>query len=105
MISLQPWIILHDSTFNSQNPDIGKYMGYGELTVAFKFYNNVISFQSRNAIESGFKRAGNSLNWTFPMTDYLKGEVQVFSGYGQSLIEYNHRTNSVGVGVAFSNWI
>jgi len=35
----------------------------------------------------------------------VKGYVQVFSGYGQSLIDYNRYTNGVGIGFALSDWI
>ncbi|MFN7095894.1 MAG: phospholipase A, partial [Burkholderiales bacterium] len=26
-------------------------------------------------------------------------------GYGQSMIEYNHYTNSIGIGIALNDWI
>jgi phospholipase A1 len=64
-----------------------------------------LTLETRNMIESGGRRSGTTVSWSFPMTKYLKGYVQVFSGYGQSLIEYNHRTNSVGMGIALSNWV
>lgn len=105
IIGVKPWIIFRDSTFERQNPDMGNYLGYEEIVVAYKHGNQVFSLETRNFIESGGRRSGNTLSWSFPLTKYLKGYVQAFSGYGQSLIEYNHRTNSVGVGIALSNWV
>jgi phospholipase A1 len=105
MVSLKPWLILHDHTYNRYNPDIGKFMGYGQATVAYKYNHQVLSVEARNFIESGGTRATTTLTWSFPLTKQWNGYIQVFSGYGQSLIEYNHRTNSVGVGIALSNWI
>lgn len=105
VVGIKPWIIFHDSTYDRQNPNMSTYMGYEEFFIAYKFANQVLSLESRNLIESGGRRSGNILSWSFPMTKYLKGYVQVFSGYGQSLIEYNHRTNSIGVGIALSNWV
>jgi phospholipase A1 len=35
----------------------------------------------------------------------MKGYVQFFNGYGQNLIEYNHRTAAIGIGFAFSDWL
>lgn len=102
MISVKPWYVL--STY-STNKNIANYLGYGRLLVAYKFHQHVVSLQAYNVIESGGKRAGTELTWSFPLTSYIKGYVQAFSGYGQSLIEYDHRTNSIGLGVALSDWI
>ena len=105
MVSLKPWIIFHDSTFKKHNPNMGYYMGHGQLLVAYKYYHQVISLSTHNFVESGGRRAGMELNWSFPLTQYLNGFFDFYTGYGQSLIEYNHRTNGVGVGFALSNWI
>ena len=104
LVTVKPWLIFHDNTYQRQNPDMEKYLGYGEIIIAYKYYNQVFSFETQNLLESGGKRSGNILSWSFPLTSYIKGYVQVFSGYGQSLIEYNHRTNSFGLGIALSNW-
>ena len=43
--------------------------------------------------------------WTYPIFDDhpngLRWFVQGFSGYGETLTDYNFRQSSVGVGVAF----
>jgi phospholipase A1/A2 len=104
MIAVKPWIIFRDSTYERQNPDMAKYLGYEQVVIALKYKASVISLETRN-FAHGFHRSGNTLSMSFPVTKYLNGYVQVFSGYGQSLIEYNHRTNSVGVGISLSNWV
>lgn len=103
MIDFKPWFILHDQ---QHNPHIGYYLGYEQLIVSYKFGNNqVVSLNTRNLLESGGTRGSAELTWSFPITPYLKGFTQVFSGYGQSLMEYNHRTTSAGVGVALNDWV
>ncbi len=105
VVAVIPWIIFRDSTYERQNPDMYKYLGYEKFIIAYKYYNQVLAFEGENIIESGGRRAGMTLSYSFPLTKYLKGYAQVFSGYGQSLIEYNHRTNSFGLGIALSNWL
>ena len=60
---------------------------------------------SRNNITSLFRRGAVELTWSFPIQKYVKGYVQAFSGYGQSLIEYDHYTDSIGIGIALSDVI
>jgi len=107
LISLKPWfLVFKNDSSDIHNPDIADYLGYGRILLAYKIRRQTFSFMMRNAFESGFKRGAVELTWTFPLFHTkLKGMVQFFSGYGQSLIEYNHYTNSAGVGIALSDWI
>lgn len=105
MFGIKPWYIFQDSTYIRQNPNMASYMGHGSILITYKYYNQVLSLEARNLIEGGGNRMGSTFSWSFPLTSYLKGYVQIFSGYGQSLIEYNHRTNSIGVGIALSDWL
>jgi len=34
----------------------------------------------------------------------LKFQVQLSSGYGETLIDYNHRQATIGAGVSFGDW-
>jgi len=102
MVSIRPWYVVSK---NSNNNDISQFLGYGQATVAYKHHNQIFSIAARNVLESHGRRATTELTWSFPLTPYIKGYVEVFSGYGQSLIEYNHRTNSAGVGIALSDWL
>jgi phospholipase A1 len=105
MISIKPWLIIQDHTYKRSNPDIGKYLGYGQIILGFKHNRQTISLSLHNIIESGGRRATAEFNWSFPINTYLKGYAQVFTGYGQSLVEYNHRTMGAGIGLAFNDWI
>jgi len=105
MVSVKPWFVINDSTLRRYNPDIVSYLGHGQILVAYKYYRQGFSVQARSFLEHGGERTTGEFTWSFPITPYLNGYLQVFSGYGQSLIEYDHRTNSVGVGIALSNWV
>lgn len=105
LISVKPWLVIHDAAYQKYNPNLTNYLGYGQITVAFKYYREVVALQTHNLVEQGGRHATVELTWSFPITQYLNGYVDLFSGYGQSLIEYNHHTNSAGIGIALSNWI
>ena len=105
MVSVKPWFIFQDQSLRDHNPNIGSYLGYMQVILAYKYNANVINLRTYGLGVHGGRRTSAELSYSFPLTAYINGYVQVFSGYGQSLIEYNHRTNSVGVGIALSNWI
>ena len=53
-------------------------------------------------IESGMKRGAVEVDYTIPLLNNMSMMLQYFNGYGQSLIEYNHRTQSVGIGFSLA---
>ncbi|MDF2939434.1 MAG: phospholipase [Gammaproteobacteria bacterium] len=105
MVTVKPWYVFHDSTYERDNPDMTRYMGHGDIVAAYKYNTQVFSLTLRNEAESGFSRGAEMLTWSFPISRRLRAYVQLYSGYGQSLIEYNHYTNGAGVGVSLSDWL
>lgn len=101
LAGIKVWdIIFRAESSDLHNPDIGDYMGYGELYGAYNFFKDYqISMMLRS-----IKYPTTEINFSFPIYGVLKGYLQFFSGYGQSLIEYNHHTNAIGIGVTINSW-
>lgn len=104
---IKPWLWLKSDREDSDNPDITEYLGHGEMRLAYARHGHVFSMMSRNNLESGFDRGAVELAWSFPVFGYpyLKGYVQYFYGYGESLIDYNQRVNRIGVGISLTDWL
>lgn len=106
LISIKPWILIFKAESSTlHNPNISHYLGNGRVVIAYQFAHQELSLMFRNAAESGFSRGALEVGYEFPIYGKINGYLQFFSGYGQSLIEYDHYTNSVGVGVILSNWV
>ena len=105
LVSLRPWVRIPESTDDDDNPDLTDYLGHGELRFAYKYKENVFSLMSRNNLESGFSKGAVEVGWSFPIPSYpyLKGYIQYFSGYGESLIDYDRYVSRIGIGLLFSD--
>jgi phospholipase A1 len=81
------------------------YMGRGDLHIVRKDGEQEFALMLRHSLKGGDRSHGAvQLDWTFPVQKNLRGYVQVFDGYGESLIDYNHRATYVGVGISLLNW-
>lgn len=97
------WARLDPGADKDDNPDIMHYMGYGDLRIAYQF-NNKHALSSTLRYNPKHSKGAVQLNYTFPIKGNLKGYVQGFYGYGESLIDYNHKQKGIGLGVMFNGW-
>jgi len=106
-IGFKAWARIKENIADDDNRDITDYLGHSELNLAYKYKKHTFSLMSRNNIESGFDRGAVELGWSFPLGSSrdLKGYVQIFSGYGESLIDYNRSVNRIGIGVVLADWL
>ena len=104
VVGLRVWALIFEAqSADIYNPNIEDYMGHERILLAYKFKDNTFAFTARNLEKP--EHAAYELTWSHPLTDYLSIYAQGFSGYGQSLIEYDHFTNSAGIGLAINDWI
>ena len=87
------------------NPDIHKYMGYFEMSGIWHDDEYELGVEVRNNVGSGasHSRGAVQVDFTFPLWGRVRGYAQLFNGYGQSLIDYNHNVTSAGVGFLLSD--
>ncbi|GKW17748.1 phospholipase A [Pectobacterium carotovorum subsp. carotovorum] len=98
-VDVKPWVRFSDS--QDDNPDIIKYMGHYRLRVGYVWGESVFSAEGRYNWNSGY--GGGELGWSYPLTRHVRFYTKVFSGYGESLIDYNHRQTRFGVGVTLND--
>jgi phospholipase A1 len=106
-LGFKPWIRISEDAEDDDNPDITDYLGHYELRAGYKWNNQVFSLMSRNNLESGFDHGAVELGWSFPLWNYpyLKGYIQYFGGYGESLIDYDQKSNRIGIGISLTDWL
>lgn len=102
------WYALPENDSNDDNPNIADYYGNGDLTFLYAYKKHTFELALRNNLEVMDGNKGSAeLNWTFPLPEFIStnnsyGIFQIFSGYGNSLIDYDREVQKVGLGIAFS---
>ena len=84
---------------------MGDYLGYGEIWALLLLERNTASgIMLRNNLDFYANRGAVQLEWSFPLINQVSGYLQYFNGYGESLLDYNHRVNRVGIGFILTDW-
>ena len=99
----RPWLRLRESPEDDDNPDLVRYMGYGDLLAVYKLGGSEFSLLARYNPATGYGALQGG--WSFPIYERLKGYVKVFTGYGETLIDYNWKQTTVGIGVLLADWL
>ena len=109
-VSLRPWYRLKEDEKEFEldpdgddNPDILDYMGHYELAMAYAWNEMELGFMGRYNL--GTNKGSGEVSFTFPIYGKLKGYVNVFNGYGESLIDYNHNQTRIGLGFAINDFL
>lgn len=107
-VSFRPWYRIPEGDklssadeVGDDNPDIDVYMGHFELGVTYDWQKN---YQLSMKLRENFSKHKGSIEMgiTFPLWGKLKGFAQYFSGYGESLIDYNHKQQRLSIGLALT---
>lgn len=102
-IQIRPWWRLPESNRNDDNPGIENYIGRGEIIIAQRLGKHVLSLQARHSLRAA-ARGSLKLDWAVPLNGRLKAHLSIFSGYGESMIDYNHRQTMIGAGISLVDW-
>ena len=102
VLLLRPWIRLREQGQADDNPDIADHLGHGEVVVTWSRQGHAVAAQGR--WNPGTGRGALQTTWSFPLRHRLKGYLQAFHGYGESLVDYNWRQTTLGVGFCLSDW-
>lgn len=93
-----------DSQKPDDNPDILDYYGYGDVRFLYhlKEGNNVSGLVRYNP-KTG--KGALQMDYVYPLGKGVSGYIQLFQGYGQSIVDYNHESTAIGVGVMLNDWM
>jgi len=79
-------------------------MGYGDVKFFYAYKDHTFKALIRNNLNFSDNKGYGEFNWSFPFTKRKNtfGYVQLSSGYGDSLIDYNKEVNRISFGISLS---
>ena len=96
------WARINPPDDEDDNPDITDYYGYGQLTGFYKWRGNSFTLMGRGNVATG--KGAAQFTWaTRPLLGPMRGYFQVFTGYGESMIDYNWNQTTFGLGVTVND--
>lgn len=101
-IRVRGWYRLEDT--DDENPEITQYVGVGDILVSHTWRRQQFSALFRNNLNFNNNRGSILLDWAIPISGQLKGYIQLFHGYGESMLDYNHWQTTIGAGISLINW-
>jgi len=106
LFMVRPWYRLPEDTGEDDNEDIERFVGHADYMAIYKWSEDrTLSLTLQNNLRSDNNKTSIELGYSFPMGDTIKGYVQYFNGYGESLIDYNERIQRIGIGIMLNDWL
>lgn len=103
-IYLRPWLRLPDD--KDDNPDITSYIGRGEAIGIYCSGRHTLTLTGTSNFELNKNLRGYiEAAWSYRIDGNLKGYLQFTHGYGETLVDYNNRQTTIGLGVSLIEWL
>lgn len=103
------WNRLREPSGDDDNPGIEDYVGRAELTGSWQISkSHTLGLTLRHSLRKD-ARGSARLDWMLapassPNYTALRYHLQLFSGYGDSLLDYNRRRTVLSVGLSLVDW-
>lgn len=107
LVLARGWWRIPESEANDDNPDIEHYLGRAEVEAQWSpDTDDEVTLLVRSNLSAGQPRAFAQLDWSTPVHFWhlARLNLQLASGYGNSLVDYNHNQTTFGFGLTFKDW-
>nr|WP_288101918.1 phospholipase A [Halomonas sp.] len=100
-LTLAPHWRVPESESDDDNPDIERFVGYGDIRLAKRLQNNhEFAGQLRGNPSTG--NYGTQVDYSWPAFNGVRAHVQYYYGYGESMIDYDNRVHRLSLGFSLN---
>jgi len=102
-LSIRPWLPLDDGAHEDDRFDYATYLGNGAINGIYSWRHFDFGVRWDYSF-AGLEYGSVTVDLDIPMTDYVSGYVRYFNGYGESLIDFDYRANTLSAGIVLDTW-
>ena len=94
------WIPFYETIHGTDNPDIMEYIGYTSLKFNYFLHKHMFTLMGRGNFET--LQGALEATYSYPLIKDTYFYTKFFTGYGESLIDYNNHITKFSIGFSFS---
>lgn len=96
--------LIQQYSSDDDNPDIEDYLGYGDIEVSYFYGKSQFGLLLRNNLDFDDNKGAIEVTYSYPFfsSPNTFWYAKVFTGYGESLIDYNVDVTKASFGFSFS---
>lgn len=102
---VRPWWRIDGGGPGDDNPGIERFAGRLEVAGIHQHGEHTFVWTAKTNLDFDPLRGSLQAEWIVPFQSNLRGYVQAFTGYGESLIDFDHRQTTIGVGFLIFGWL
>lgn len=104
-IMFRPWWRIPEPAKDDNNPDISNYIGRADVEIIHEWHGQEFGLMLRDSLRGGSQQHGaGRFTWSFPLVGNLRGYMELFKGYGENILDYNHNATYLGAGISLVDW-
>ena len=102
-LSVRPWLVMGDGAHEDEAYDYEKYLGNGEVKAIYTWRHFDVGATWSYSF-AGLEYGSIMVDLDIPLSNYVSGYVRYFNGYGESLIDFDYRSNTISAGIVLDTW-
>lgn len=98
---LKTWYRLPESDEEDELINEYRFYGYGETRLVYSPGKSTFTLLYR----PGTKKQAAEVTWSRPVSDYLRVYTSLYSGYGESLLDFDQSSQRISIGIALNDYM
>ena len=98
---VRAWARLEEDDADDNNPHMHRYFGYGDLRAIWTPNKNTFTAMLR----PGTQETSYEVTWSYPISRIFRVYAQYYSGFGESLLDYDFDNERFGIGIAMNDYL